>query len=59
MYKCDPTVESEFEIENGAETDYCEYMFTVKTRHMCPAGRRLGLASESIHQSPYEDDQKP
>ena len=44
IFYCDPS-EEEISIVSGAETDYCEYMFTVKTKYLCPAGRRLGKAS--------------
>ena len=48
LFYCDPNETEEYVIVGGAETDYCEYMFKIKTRYLCPAGRRLARASTQI-----------
>ena len=52
---CDPDDQKEFVITEGAETDFCEYLFKIKTRYMCPSGRRLRKASSHIMKSPYNE----
>ena len=52
---CDPDEQKEFVIAEGAETDFCEYLFKIKTRYMCPSGRRLRKASSHIMKSPHNE----